>query len=289
MKKRLIIGIVLAIVLIIIVVLIIALNKLNSKTFNEEKMDKGEPTEEFTPAMIERAEDAFAKGIVLDDPENDWYMFPEGSRQWDKPDNPAPYPLSYTDLKQVKIGADEEYLYVKFIFYGNFPDKMPSYNGDDLFSTGAMIEQMTYITNEGIADSADIGNGIAYVQFTGSEKTEEYSPLDKPTIGQLAMIGEEGLDEHMETIHRTQNGAGFVSGGAGYDYLMSAFPLSEFNISYGDEINFSIAVESGSNLWHHESVDLLMNENNSKFGAKIIYVLGDDKYEAILPEEEVKK
>jgi len=251
--------------------------------------DKGEPPKEFTSAMEKRAEDAFAKGITIDDPENDWYRFPEGSRQWDKPDNPNPYPLSYTDLKQVKLGADEEYLYVKFVFYGNFPGKMPSYNGDDLFSTGAKIEQLSYATKEGKTDSAETGSAITYVQFTGAEKTEGHIPLGRPSTGQLAMISPQGTDEKSETIYRTKNGAGFVSGGSGTDYLMSAFPLAEFGISYGQEINFSVSVESGSNLWHHESVDFLLNRNNSKSGAKIRYALGGNRYELAPNEEDTAK
>jgi hypothetical protein len=286
-KKKVLFG-VLLLVVIIAIVLIITSNKPDSKVINEEKERKGEPTKELTPAMEKRAEDALSKGISFDDPENDWYKFPEGSMQWDKPDNPEPYPLPFTDLKQVKIGADEEYLYVKFIFYGEFPDKMPSYNGDDLFSTGAKIDQMTYMTNEGTLDYAEIGSGVFYVEFTGDEKTEEYVPLDKPSLGHIAMISPQGLDEHMETIYKTMNGIGFIGGGPGYDYLLSAFPLSEFGISYGQEMNFSVAVESGSNLWHHESVDLLLNKNTSKFGANIKYVLGEDKYEFVPSQDELE-
>lgn len=257
-----------------------------SELLEKEKLNnKGEIPKKFTSTMLRRANDAFSKGIILNDPENDWYLPPEGTMQWDKPDNPKPYPLPFTDFKSVSLGADEEYLYVKFNYYGEFPKAMPSYNGDDIFSTGAKITEMTYVTKDDKIDSADLTNGVTYVQFTGNEKTEGYFPLDNPSTGQLAMISPSGEDKNREVIYKTMDGAGFYSGGPGYDYLLSAFPLEEFGISYGDEINFSIATETGSNKWHHESIDLILDKNNSKFGAIIVWKTGSDKYETYLQKD----
>lgn len=293
MKKKKWIIIISSILLIIILGIFIFSKSLasdNSQKENQDneksdnKVDKGEIPKAFTKAMLKRADDAFSNGISFDDPENDWYLPEPGTMQWDKPDNPAPYPLPFTDLKSVSLGADEEYLYVKLVYYGEFPKKMPSYDGDDIFSTGGGIEGFRFITKEGKPDYAEIGSGVMYIQFTGDNETNGYVPLDKPTVGQLAMIFLIGQDEHGESLYKTMNGAGFIEGGPGYDYLLSAFPLSEFGVSYGQEVNLTLGIEAGSNKWHHESIDLILNENNSKSGSMIVWKLGTNEYKVFPPE-----
>jgi len=294
MKRRGIITIGVLIVFVVLVLGIFILSKnivyntgndnTGKDTDNLGKDNKGEMPEAFTSSMIKRAENAFYSGISFEDPENDWFIPEEGTMQWDKPDNPRPYPFGWTDFKRVSLGADRDYLYVKFVFYDKFPEKMPSYDGDDIFSTGAKIASMSYVRDDGKSDYAEMGIGVGWVRFTGNEKTEGYYAMDRADLGQLAMLSPNGTDEHGETIYTRMNGAGYVSGGAGYDYLLSAFPLAEFNLSLGDEVNLTLSTETGSNKWHHESIDNILDANGSKSGATIVWKLGNDSYVALPPE-----
>ena len=54
-----------------------------------------------------------------------------------------------------------------------------------------------------------------------------------------------------------------------------------FGIKLGDEVTFSFSTETGSNTYHHEALDLVLNQEGSKFGATIQYRLGDNVYEAL--------
>lgn len=285
MKKWVWITSVAVIIIIAIFFISISNNNEQSNTSEEKQKinDKGEMPKTFTSSMLKRANDAFSKGINIEDKENDWYLPAEGTMQWDKPDNPKPYPFGWTDFKNVSLGADEEYIYVRFVFYDKFPNKMPSYNGDDIFSTGAKIADMYFINSNGKSDSAEMGIGVGWVRFTGDEKTSGYYAMDQADLGQLAMISPNGTDEHSETIYAKMEGAGYVAGGAGYNYLLSAFPLSNFGISLGDEVNLTISTETGSNKWHHESIDNILDVPGSKSGGVIVWKLGENSYKIEAP------
>ena len=277
----------LIILVIIIFIFIITKNEQNKNNLNQfqkdnnqtdnETMDKGEPPREFTKEELKLAETALNKGIKIEDPQNDWYRFPNNSIQPDgRPDNPNPYPFEYTDLKSVSLGADEKYLYIKYEFWGVFPNKMQFYNGDGITAVGGKIEEFAYLNN-GTNDSAELGEGVGYAEPNGKEKTPECSAANKPSLGHLAMISVIGEDQFRELIFKKKEGKGMVFGGVGYNYLLEAYPLEEFGISYGQEVAFSSSTETSSCKYHHEVVDVL--EGEGKTSARIKWKLGSDKYE----------
>ncbi len=232
----------------------------------------------FTDTQLAAANLAIAKGIKIEDPQYDWYKFPIGSMQPDgRPDNPEPYPLPWTDFRSVSVGADQNYIYFKFQFWGEFPLTTASYNGDFIRSTGAKITSFTFINSEGIKDSADLGTGPWFVTM----ENDTWVPAGQATLGQGAMISPTGRDERMETIFKINTGAGMVAGGPGYDYILSAFPLSLFNLKLGDEVTFDSSTETGSTIYHHEAVDILLGKPGEKFGETIKYKLGSDYYEIV--------
>lgn len=236
-------------------------------------------TRPFSDTELAAANLAISNGIKIEDPQYDWYRFPVGSIQPDgRPDNSEPYPLPWTDFRSVSIGADQDYIYFKFQFWGEFPLEAVSYNGDLINSTGAKITNFTFTNNESEKDSADLGAGLWYVMM----ENDIWVPAENVMLGQGAMISPIGRDEHMETIFKIQTGAGMIAGGPGYDYILSAFPLSLFNLKLGDEVTFDSSTETGSTIYHHEAVDILLDKPGEKFGEVVIYKLGSDYYEIML-------
>jgi hypothetical protein len=248
-------------------------------------MEKGELPKPFTMDQLKQADLALSKGIKIDDPQYDFFQFPPNSFQPDgRPDNSDPYPLPWTNLKSLSVGADANYMYVKFEFWGEFPYKMVTYNGDDIMATGAKLTEFTFTNKDGQEDSAELGDGVDFVEYRGENKFLDYVPAKKPTLGQLAMLSPTGQDEQLETIYKTMNGAGMVGGGAGYNYVIGAYPLNELGLKFGDEVVFSCSTETGSKIYHHEAIDLLLDEDNIKFGSRIKYKLGNDQYEILPPK-----
>ena len=231
----------------------------------------------FSDKELANANTAIAKGITIEDPQSDWYQFPAGSIQPDgRPDNPNPYPLGWTDFKSVSVGADEKYIYFKFRFWDNFPEKAVFYNGDLIQGTGAKITSFKFVGKDGKEDSADLDASVMYSSFSVKSVS-----ADKPSVGQGAMISPYGRDAQMETLFKVNTSEGMVAGGPGQDFLLAAFQLSLFNLKLGDTVTFDSSTESGSNKFHHEAVDLLLGVPDFKFGQTIKYTLGSDKYEMI--------
>jgi len=190
---------------------------------NVQNENNGEHTSQFSDAQLQQANLVLSNGIKIDDPENDFYHFPENSVQpGGKPDNPDPYPLPYTDLRSLTVGADQDYLYTKFQFWGQFPDAPAIYNGDALTSVTVKSESFTFTNGENNEDSAQLGDQVVFIENQEGGSTE---PSEHPTLSHAAMITPTGQDEYMETVYETNTGAGMVSGGPGYDYVLSAYPL----------------------------------------------------------------
>ena len=92
------------------------------------------------------------------------------------------------------------------------------------------------------------------------------------------MVSPSGQDSKQEILYKINTGEGLIAGGAGQDYILSAFPLSLFGIKLGDEVLFSCATETGSKVYHHAAVDVLFGSPTSKAGATLSYVLGAGDY-----------
>ena len=256
-------------------------NDSKSADVKENKSEKGEMPEYFSNEELKKAEEAFAKGIMIDDSQNDFYKFPPNSIQPDgRPDNSNSYPLPYTDLKSLAVGVDNSYIYFKFEFWGKFPEDTPEYNNDILVSTVAKIEDFTYTDKDGNTNSAELGDDVVYVRYLDNGTFTKA----KCTIGQLAMITPIGKDEKLETIYETKNGKGLIYGGPNYDYIIGAYPLELFGINNGDVVTFRCSTETGSQIFHHECVDVLLDIEGGKFGSTIEYKLGSNQYEILETE-----
>lgn len=247
---------------------------------SEEKKNVGDftstgETKSFTDIQLSAANVALESGIKMDDPENDWLKIAKGTTQSDgKEDNPEPYPLGWTDLKNLNIGADENFLYIKFSFWDRIPDRAFSYNGDKMDGGSAKINYFTFTNSAGKKDWADLTTPI-------SLREQSNGKLMPGAI--MAMISPKGEDTNRKTLFTTYSKDGLFAGGPGENYLLSAFPLNQFNLKLGDKVTFDCSVEISSEKYHHEAIDHLFERNGSKFADTIEYVLGGSTYK-VMPQ-----
>lgn len=117
---------------------------------------------------------------------------------------------------------------------------------------------------------------------------DKEKPGDKPMVDQIAQISPDGEDEEKDALFKTMISEGLIEGGPGTDYLLAAYPLSLFDLEFGDEVRFSAAYEVGSNKYHHEAIDVIANEPGAKNGNIIKYMLGANTYEEIINNEDEK-
>jgi hypothetical protein len=233
---------------------------------------KGEKPLPFTTGQFTAAEKALAGGIHIEDPQGDFYQFPPGAMEADgRPDNEHPYPLPFTDLRSVSIGADEDYLYVKYQYWDKFPSASVIYDGDLIWDVGGKLEQFSFTGADGKPGSGSLSTSVNLAVFENGQ----WRMTDKPQVGQMTMLGEVAQD-----VFSYQNGAGLVGGGTGQDYLLSAFPLKLFGLKPGDKVTFSCSTETGSASYHHECLDFLLGRAGTKYAGIITYHLGSAEYKA---------
>jgi hypothetical protein len=122
------IGVLIIVVVVVIICGFILTNNKQEEVTDEEGADVTENdgayawVTKLTEIELEAANLALSQGIKIDDPEGDFYVPVEGSVQADgRPDNPTPYPIPFTDLKSLSMGADQENLYIKLEVWGEYP------------------------------------------------------------------------------------------------------------------------------------------------------------------------
>lgn len=221
----------------------------------------------MTLEQMQKAEVAIAAGIKIDDAQNDYFQL-SGTPVQDEDgrfDNYDPYPIPYTDLKSVSVGADSEYVYFKFQFFGKFPVEMPSYNGDEIECTEAKVEDFGSSTTS--QEPYELHDYVIYGRYLNGR-------LEKvtPQLDHYAFIS-------TDTKMGNHNKKGMVGGGMGYDYILSAYPLSLFNLKLGDEVTFRAMSETASAKYHHQDIDGAGTSVTSKSGILIKYKLGSSIFE----------
>jgi len=243
----------------------------------------------LTSEELAIANTALGAGISIDDGQNDFAKMSSALQPDGRPDNVNPWPLPYTDLKNVQIGADNNYLYAKYQFYGLFPNDLFR-NGDDfLAGVGVNFGLENYFNhNLGKVDSSALFQvGLAYASKNKDEDrlSESSSFFNPPKLG-TSTFGEANplvKDKDGEDTYGISSGEGKAFGGAGYDYIIVAFPLSNLGLQFGDEITFSLSTESGSRVFHHQSVDPLLDFGSAKMGRIVTWKIGSNSYQSKIP------
>lgn len=229
----------------------------------------------LTDQELVDASEALSTGIKINDDQNDFYHPPEGTIQPDgMPDNPNPFPIPFTDLKSVSIGADDENLYIKYEYGGVFPDQAPTYQGEMIYDVGAKVAQMHYVTKSGIADQADVAGSVMLYDGDAKRTFAIGRLLNEYRITPTGNYDETGD----ETFERSGQDQGKIFGGSGYNYVLCMLPLSLFDIELGTEITFESGSEAHSASFHHEAIDNL-GVGDLQFSPIFTHVLGSDSYQ----------
>jgi hypothetical protein len=245
----------------------------------------------MTEVELVMANTALATGITIDDGNNDFTVFPPGTIEQDgRPDNSSPWPLPFADLKNVQIGADETYLYAKYQFWGSLPDEMYR-NGDDfLVGVGVNMGLQNYLNhNTGKVDGSGLFQvGLSYAAASSKDSpVGEYGTFYNPPKLDTSTFGEANSavkDKAGEDTYGIATGEGKTFGAAGLDYMVVAFPLANLGLQYGDTINFNLSAETSSKVFHHQSIDPLLDFGSAKMGKTITWKIGSNNYTAAIPK-----
>jgi hypothetical protein len=184
----------------------------------------------------------------IDDPARDWIV--TGHEH----DNSVIYPVDFGDINNLKIGSDDQTLYIKLTVNGTFPGQgsgFPIIDGDQLIKMNFNMPLDTDNNNQTgcISDGGaeiTIGYGIAYengqihtnypsyfTEPTGTETPEQARYLNNLFIDQIQF------------------------GGEGHNYFIMTMPLSALKITNGQEITIHAWVEVSSDRYDHASFDPL--------------------------------
>jgi hypothetical protein len=250
----------------------------------------------FDDNELKAAEAALAKGITIADPQNDWAPISEGVQPDGRMDNGNPYPISFTDVKSVTLGADSQYFYVKVDLYGIIPADVTYWENKDQkktdfihgFGCNVVLDRF-FNRNTGKEDTGMMQLGLSYIEgniWGFMTNPVFYTP---PVVGLSSYATPSGIkDERNEELYSTTSGQGLVAGGAGTNYVIGAFPLSTFGLQPGDVVELEVSMETGSLLFHHECVDVIL-DSGYKAGDTIRYKLGSDTYENLGPPQNMIK
>lgn len=228
---------------------------------------------QFTQSELEKAEAALSKGIKIEDEQNDFFAEKEENPK-ENYNNPEPYALPYLDYKNFQIGADQEYLYIKHQMQGAIPENQPTVNGDKIDGFVLKVEDLYSSGREKYTTSLIDGVSWKCTSHACRAKISHYAFIDETRESQAKE----------NSVPLTQ--IGMVGGGPGTDYIISAFPLSEIGLQYGQEIFFGIGTESGSEKWHHATIDEVLGIAGSKFGKQVVYTIGSNKFELKVPTKD---
>ncbi len=239
--------------------------------------------------QLATATTALQSGISIDDPANDFAQVAEAPKGLDgKNDNTKPYQLNWNDVKKVTIGADNENFYIRYDYYGAIPGNMVTVGGDDIKTLSCNVGLAKFISNSGQQNEGMFQVGVQFTEQRGKDSKDEslgYDALAKPRMGLTSIASPSSqLDKYGETEYAIQSQNGTVFGGIGSDYIIAAFPLANLDIKPGSEMTFDISVETNSRIYHHSSIDPILDYGSTKTGMQITYNLGSNSYTSKIPQ-----
>lgn len=194
------------------------------------------------------AEKALAAGVRLTDPAGDWAYL--GTLD----DNPEPYHLDCVDLRSLELAMDAEYLYVKIVVGGPIAAASADYplDGDTLLGLGYNVSfdldnnRMTGTPGNGA--EAILTSGFTVAMDTGKLRDSRY-----------CMTGPTGSDREDEAFEKRfimePHEYARIWGGIGYDYILTAVPLSVIGVLPDQAIAVSVWAEAGTGKYHHGAFD----------------------------------
>jgi len=215
----------------------------------------------------EMANIALSSGTKIIDQTGDWIS------TGDQGDNPSFYPIDFVDIKEVDVGVDENYLYVKATFNGQWPESdndWPSINGDQITWTefSAMID-------------ADNNSQTGCLSDGGTEIALEFSMRMNDTTGNPPgahhgyKTDPSGIEfpEENRYLGDYDLSDNKMIGGPGYNYVTGVYPLENLKLTVGQGITLKMKAESMSERYNHAAFD----DMNFLNGPSIVITLGENK------------
>jgi len=205
------------------------------------------------PTLPPGISEAYIEGILEHSTE-----IVDASRDWilHKPeiDNPVLYPVDFGDIHNMKIGLDDQYLFIKLTMNGTIPGaglNFPVFDGDQLLSFGTNLGFDTD-NNPRTGSISDGGTEIMTgygVKFeNGNIHTNWLSYMTDPT----------GTETPEDARYRNRIfGQQSRYGGEGQNYFIMTFLLPPLKLAKGQEITIDAWVEVSSQRYDHASFDTL--------------------------------
>lgn len=213
---------------------------------------------------ISKAEAAFAKGIEVTDAQHDFVMMGTNKEEVQSTDtnNASPYDVPYLDIKSAQLGADEQNIYYKVSFYGQFPTRPGNVNGDNFMAIGDKIHIVDEKGEDQIVLHSDFG-WQPVISLPSLNTSYDWCPtgIEWPESARMSCHADDAK----------------IAGGNGTDYIMGAIPLKRIGLKTGQTIYIVIDEETKSVKYTHAAVDVLAG--NGKSGGIIKWAIGSNKFE----------
>lgn len=234
-------------------------------TTSEDNKTSNRPS---LPGLYELALTALSNGTKIQDKLDDFII--TGHEE----NNPGIYHIGFADLKELDIGLDSNYLYIRCWFNGTWPDNdsnWPKINGDEVHDIACNI---------GIDTDNNPSTGISY---DGTEDffTAGYVTNTEWHFSHSYSCGPTGIlfpEEDRYNIFE-YNGT-YMIAGPGYDYVIGVYPLSNLNLSVGQTIALVTTIETVSYFYVHSTFDILSLDDNKRtfeLGDRVQITLGENR------------
>ncbi len=161
------------------------------------------------------------------------------------------YEYGPVDLVEVKVGSDDECLYLKVEMASEIPCK------SQVSLDGTKIGTMSF----DIALNSDQDTTTGCPVYNGSELLVGFHVMfeeNKADLEPFYFSGATGVDIDEETRFSIWGSGEVVSGGVGHNFVVLKYKLSRLGLSKGMTIDVeSCSSESESEMWHHYSFDVM--------------------------------
>lgn len=224
----------------------------------------------FSHLELSKAQDALSYGVTIEDESAGFFPL-SGKEEDGRDNNEDPYPLPFVDFKSITLGADDQYLYIKEEFYGEFPktaNELPIFDNDKIRGMSIALNINTD-NNQSTGSPDDEG---AEALLAGGV----YYNTNPPSVRHYFFTDPTGIQWPEDQRWKSHHEEGLVFGGPGYTYIIHAYPLEELGITENQEITISVASETESDKYHHAAYDPVQIGNESgKMPSKIKIKLGN--------------
>ena len=184
------------------------------------------------------------------DPNQDWIV--TGHEE----DNSVIYPIDYCDINNMKLGLDNEYLYIKLTVNGTIPEdlsNLPTFSGDQLRGFGTNIG----LDTDSNSQTGVISDGGTEAMLGWGIKNEDGIYRSNSAIRTQPTGTETPEDARYRNVEFNIK---IQYGGKGFNFVILAIPLSTLMVTRSQEITLDAWLECSSDRYDHATFDALCPE-----------------------------